>query len=134
VTLWPRDLSAALGPAPGSLPGLRALVATRVDQRLVRASSIYSVLLDKTGVAAVIWNTAGGGVLGEHAMLLGNPSMAEGVSLDAGPVVRIAIPARLVAAPPLVAASKPVSLPAELRDLPDEESPSRAIETDIEAR
>jgi hypothetical protein len=110
ITLYPRDLSAPIGPAPGAVPGLGALVATRGDKRLVRATEDYAVLLDKQGVAAFLPLRSRSAALGERAIVA---PLEQSRS-----VYRFAIPERIAHAPRILAPSKPVALAAELRDTP----------------
>lgn len=103
VTRWPRDLGAA---GDGlALPLLGELLATRGDRRLVRATPLTAVLLDRTGVIAYVPLASSQAVLGTTAIV------ASGLR-------RIAIPPkpdRVVRIPPRRAG---VALAAELRDLP----------------
>lgn len=103
VTRWPRDLAAA---GEGlALPILGELLATRGDRRLVRATPLTAVLLDRTGAIAYLPLASSRAVLGTAAIV------ASGIR-------RIAIPPkpdRVVRIPPRRAG---VALPAELRDLP----------------
>ncbi|HET9625244.1 MAG TPA: PQQ-binding-like beta-propeller repeat protein [Kofleriaceae bacterium] len=105
------DLSGAGEPL--DLPVLGELLATRGERRLVRATPLTAVVLDRAGVAAYLPLAAMGAVLGDRALLAvrwtGAPSEA---------VRRLAMPPRWrrkLRVPPL----RPgVAIDAELRDLP----------------
>jgi len=105
VTSYPRDLAGAPFALP--LPPLGDLLAERGEQRLVRATPLAAVVIDRAGVRAYVafgWPT---GALGDAA------------AVGAGETVRrIGLPARprrTLRVPPLAPG---VEVPAELRDLP----------------
>ncbi|HVK86060.1 MAG TPA: hypothetical protein VM513_18190 [Kofleriaceae bacterium] len=112
VEVWPRDLSAEAEAT--ELPALGALLATRGDRRLVRATPWTAVLLDRQGVRAYLPLASMGAVLGERAIVAASWSGAMGEQ-----VRRVGIPPREVRALHVVAPSRGVAVPAELRDLPD---------------
>jgi len=103
VRSWPRDLGAA---SEGlALPILGELLDARGDRRLIRATPLTAVILDREGVRAYVALATPRAVLGETAIL--------GTGLR-----RIEIPkkpTRVVRIPPRRAG---VALAAELRDLP----------------
>lgn len=113
VESWPRDL---VGPPVGlpMIPPAGPLLARRGNRRLVRATELTALLLDRTGVRGYLPLAATGAVLGEAAVLA--------ATWTAGPgevVRRIAIPPpdrRTVRVP---RRGDGVAVPAELRDLPE---------------
>ncbi|CAN5913406.1 hypothetical protein BH11MYX2_BH11MYX2_09570 [soil metagenome] len=137
IAIWPRDLSAATAMAPGSMPGLGELIATRGDNRLVRATPETAVLLDTQGVAAFLPMPSRTAALGEHAIATGSWNGPEGLHPTLGDHVmatgswngpegphRIAIPERERRVLHLVQVSASVASPAPLRDLPALVEPS----------
>ncbi len=103
VTRWPRELSVA---GEGlALPILGELLDARGDRRLVRATPLTAILLDRTGVIAYVPLASSRAVLGNSAI----------VSSDARRVAIPPKPDRVVRIPPRRAG---VALAAELRDLP----------------
>ncbi len=99
VTRWDRALSQ---PQPLELPPLGALIAEQGDRRLVRATPLTAVLLDREGIAAYV------------------PMSEASAELGA----KIATSARSLALPPrwrgplALSRHAPLAVPAELRDLP----------------
>jgi len=111
VARYPRDLAG--GAEPLDLPPLGELLATRADRRLVRATPLTAVLLDRAGVRGYLPLAAMGAVLGDTSLLvtswLGSPGEATHRLLLPPPWHRrLRLPSRH----PGVAAD------AELRDLP----------------
>jgi outer membrane protein assembly factor BamB len=111
VARYPRDLAG--GAEPLDLPPLGELLATRGDRRLVRATPLTAVLLDRAGVRAYVPLAAMGAVLGETSLLvtswLGSPG--EVVHRRGLPPPR----RRRLRLPPR---HRGVAVDAELRDLP----------------
>jgi len=111
VDSWPRDL---VGPPLAlPLPPLGELLDARGDRRLVRASPLTAVLLDRDGVHAYLPFAPAGAVLGGASITGASWAGSPGET-----VRRIGIPARtrrVLRVPPRRAG---VALPAELRDLP----------------
>ena len=106
VVRVPRDLS------PGDtldLPPLGALLASRGDRRLVRATASTAVLLDARGVRAFVPLTETAAALGDDAILASGPRL-------------FALPAAWQRPLRLPQPTTGIALPAELRDLP---APSR---------
>jgi hypothetical protein len=124
ITVWPRDLSTSIGMAPGSMPGLGPLIAQRGDRRLVEATDAYSVLLDKRGVVAFMPENPGSAALGDHAIMTSYSAAYHALR-------RLAVPERIARAPHLVAPSRGVALPAELRDVPELSPVGATIETKL---
>jgi outer membrane protein assembly factor BamB len=111
VALYPRDLAATPEHVP--LPVLAELLAKRGDLRLVRATQHTAAVLDAAGVRAYVPLAQLGAVLGDSSIIaaswLGSP----------GEVVhRIALPERYRKLLRVPALRPPVTVPAELRDLP----------------
>ncbi len=111
VASWPRDLTGA--PLPTSLPPLGELISTRGDRRLVRASPLTAVVLDRTGVRAYLPFAALGGVLGETAILAASWAGSQGET-----VRRLGLPPRYARTLRISPRTRGVAVPAELRDLP----------------
>lgn len=111
VASWPRDLAGEPQGLP--LPVLRELIATRGDQRLVRATPLTAVLLDRRGVRAYLAFNAMGAVLGERSIV-----GASWIGSATESVHRIGIPADRPRGFRLAAPHAGVAVPAELRDLP----------------
>ena len=111
VASLPRDLSGS--PVATSLPALGELIATRGDRRLVRATPLTAVVLDKTGVRAYVPFAALGGVLGDTAIIAASWNGSQGET-----VRRIGIPPRYAHALRIPSRTRGVAVPAELRDLP----------------
>jgi hypothetical protein len=109
VASWSRDLTEYR--AREDLP-LGELLAHRGEQRLVRASPLTAVLLDRAGVHAYLPFAAFAAALGDTAFV-GGTWVGDGEH-----VRRFAIPARTRRTVRVPARRGPVSLPAELRDLP----------------
>jgi hypothetical protein len=110
VTRYAPDLGAN---QPLALPGLGELLARRGERRLVRATPLTAVLLDRTGVRAFVPLGERGAVLGDDAILAASWLGAPGQT------------ARLVAIPPrwqrplrITQKHPPLAIPAELRDVP----------------
>ncbi len=112
VTRWPRDLSAA---GEGlALPILGELLGARGDRRLLRATPLTAVVLDRTGVIAYVPLASSHAVLGNTSIVFAT----SGNTIGTGGLRRIAIPGRpdrVVRIPPRRAG---VAVAAELRDLP----------------
>ena len=109
VARYAADLTSS---EPLGLPPLGELLASRGDRRLVRASPLTAVLLDRNGVRAYLALAAPGAVLGESAILVGQWVGAPSETLH-----RLALP------PPWRRALRlprqmGVAVDAELRDLP----------------
>ena len=103
VTRWPRDLSAA---GEGlALPILGELLDARGARRLVRATPLTAVVLDRTGVIAYVPLASSHAVLGNTAIVA---SGARRISIPPRPDRVVRIPPRRAG----------VALAAELRDLP----------------
>ncbi|MDX2091233.1 MAG: hypothetical protein SFX73_25465 [Kofleriaceae bacterium] len=112
VAVWPRDLSAEVEAT--MLPALGPLLAARGELRLVRATPLTAVVLDKRGVRAYLPLASMGAVLGERAIVAGSWSGSAGEQ-----VRRIGLPPHETRAFHLVPPSRGVAAPAELRDLPE---------------
>lgn len=111
VASYPRDLAGAT--APLGLPALGELLASRGDRRLVRATPLTAVLLDRAGVRAYLPLAAMGAVLGDSSLVatswIGSP----------GEIVRrLALPPRWKRTLRLPPRHRGVAVAAELRDLP----------------
>ncbi len=111
VASWSRDLIGP--PLPTSLPPLGELLAVRGDRRLVRATALTAVVLDRSGVRAFVPFAALGGVLGDAAIVAAswNGSQAETVR-------RLGLPPRYPRTLRIPSRMRGVAVPAELRDLP----------------
>jgi hypothetical protein len=111
VARYPGDLAGA--GAPLGLPVLGELLASRDDRRLVRATPLTAVLLDRRGVAAYLPLAALGAVLGDTSLLvtswLGSPGET---------ARRLALPPRWHRKLRLPLSHGGVAVDAELRDLP----------------
>ena len=112
VASWPRSLVGP--PSPIALPALGELLAKRGDARLVRATPLTAVVLDRAGVRAYLPLASEGAVLGDTAIIASrwNGSPAETVR-------RVGLPPRYTRVLRLPARTPGVAVPAELRDLPD---------------
>ena len=111
VASWPRDLT---GPALATaLPPLGELLAKRADLRLVRASALTAVILDKAGVRAYLPFSSLGAVLGDTAIIAASWNGSQGETVH-----RLGIPSRLSHPLRIPTRSLGVAVPAELRDLP----------------
>lgn len=112
VASYPRDLAGAPLPIAG-LPALGPVLAARGDRRLVRATPLTAVLLDRAGVRGYLPLAHRDAVLGDGAVLA-----ARATSSPSETVRRLALPApgprglRLSPRRPGLAGD------AELRDLP----------------
>ena len=98
---------------PLDLPPLGELIAARGELRLVRATPLTAVLLDRTGVRGYLPVAAMGAALGESSIVTTSWTGSPGETAH-----RFALPARWarhLRLPPLRAG---VALDAELRDLP----------------
>ncbi|CAN5921628.1 hypothetical protein BH11MYX3_BH11MYX3_24810 [soil metagenome] len=111
VASWSRDLIGT--PLPSSLPPLGELIGTRGAHRLVRATALTAVVLDKTGVRAYIPFSALGGVLGDTAIIAASWNGSQGETVH-----RLGLPPRYARALRIPAPTRGVEVPAELRDLP----------------
>ncbi|MEO7733428.1 MAG: hypothetical protein ABIY55_20870, partial [Kofleriaceae bacterium] len=111
VASYPRDLAGA--PVAIEVPPLGELLASRGALRLVRATPLTAVLLDRDGVRGYLPFAATGGVLGEAALLATSWSGAAGETVH-----RFALPPRWTRRLRLPAVRGGVALDAELRDLP----------------
>ncbi len=111
VSSYPRDLSGA--PITTTLPPLGELLATRGELRLVRASPLTAVLLDRNGVRAYLPFTAMGAVLGDTAILSASWNGSQGETVH-----RTGIPPQYSRALRIPTRDRGVEVPAELRDLP----------------
>lgn len=105
VTRWDRALTTG---QPLDLPVLGALLAARGERRLVRATSVTAAVIDRHGVRAYL-------ELREASAALGDDHVLAGLRLFALPrpwthVLR-------------TTQSRPVMVPAELRDLPPRVTP-----------
>ena len=109
IASWSRDLTEYQ--AREDLP-LGELLAQRDDRRLVRATPLTAVLLDRQGVAAYLPFAAFAAALGTSA-ILGGTWIGDGEHVH-----RFAIPARTRRTLRIPARRGPVAMPAELRDLP----------------
>lgn len=109
IASWSRDLTEYQ--AREDLP-LGELLALRGERRLVRATPLTAVLLDRGGVAAYLPFAA-------LAAALGSTSIIGGTWIGDGEHVRrFAIPERTRRTLRVPARRGPLALPAELRDLP----------------
>lgn len=110
VARMARDLGA---PEPLDLPPLGELLASRGDRRLVRATPLTAVLLDRAGVRAYLPLAAMGAALGDRALIA-----TRWVGSTGETPRRLALPPRwnrrLRVSPP----GRGVAVAAELRDLP----------------
>ena len=114
VTRWPRDLGGASTALP--LPPLGELIAQRGELRLVRASPLTAVVLDRAGVRAYIPFSEMGAVLGDDQLLAASWSGSQGET-----VRRLGLPRRyprVLRLPGPGGRGRGVAVPAELRDLP----------------
>lgn len=111
VASYARDLAAP--PVATTLPPLGELLAKRGDRRLVRASPLTAVLLDRTGVRAYVPFSALGAVLGETAFLSASWNGSQGETVH-----RHGIPRPYRRTLRLPTRDRGVGVPAELRDLP----------------
>jgi hypothetical protein len=107
----PRDLAVAVEPI--ALPVLGELLAKRGDRRLVRATPLSCVVLDRDGVRAYLPLAELGAVLGDDAILAASWLGSAGETVH-----RIAIPPPWRRALRIPGRAPPVGVPAELRDLP----------------
>ena len=120
VALWPGDLSE---PIRGlAMPHLGELIDAHEDLRLVRATPLTAVVLDRQGVRAYVPLAASHAVIGETALIA---TTAEGApdSTSRGGLRRFELPpppSSITRVPPRRAG---VALPAELRDLPAAHEP-----------
>ena len=111
VASYPRDLTGP--PIATTLPPLGELLAKRGDQRLVRASPLTAVLLDRNGVRAYLPFTAMGAVLGDTAIIAASWNGSQGETVH-----RLGIPPPYPRALRIPTRDRGVEVPAELRDLP----------------
>ncbi len=105
--------SLAEPPVAVDVPPLGALLASRADRRLVRATPRTAVLLDRAGVRAYLPLGADGVVLGDTSLLATSWTGAPGQTLH-----RFGLPPRWARTLRLPAGGRGVAVPAELRDLP----------------
>jgi hypothetical protein len=109
VASWSRDLTESQ--AREDLP-LGELLARRGERRLVRATPLTAVLLDRTGVHAYL-------PFAGFAAALGDTAFVGGTWIGDGEQVRrFEIPARTRRIVRVPGRRGPLALPAELRDLP----------------
>lgn len=111
VASYPRDLTGA--PSATTLPPLGELLAKRGDRRLVRASPLTAVLLDRSGVRAYFPFSALGAVLGDTAVIAASWNGSQGETVH-----RLGIPRPYPRALRIPTRDRGVGVPAELRDLP----------------
>ncbi|HEX2688301.1 MAG TPA: PQQ-binding-like beta-propeller repeat protein [Kofleriaceae bacterium] len=111
VARHPRDLAGA--PAALDLPPLGELLASRGDRRLVRATPLTAVLLDRQGVRAYLPLTAMGAVLGDAALVATSWIGPPGETAR-----RLALPPRWLRALRIPPRHRGVAADAQLRDLP----------------
>jgi hypothetical protein len=112
VTRWPRDLTA---PIEGlQLPPVGDLLDARGDRRLVRATPLTAVILDRGGVRAYVPLATERAVLGNTAVVAQTIAGVPGSG-----VRRIAIPAKPTRTVRVPARRQGVAPAAELRDLPE---------------
>jgi len=111
VASYPRDLAGP--PVAIDLPALGELIAERGDRRLVRATPLTAVLLDRAGVRAYLPLASAGAVLGDAALLAMSWAGSPGETVH-----RFALPPRWSRTLRLTTARAGVALDAELRDLP----------------
>ena len=111
VTSYPRDLAGAA--VSLALPPLGELLASRGDRRLVRATPLTAVLLDREGVRAYLPLAAMGAVLGETSLIATSWIGAPGEAAR-----RLALPPRWNRPLRLPSQRRGVAVDAELRDLP----------------
>ncbi|HEX4422582.1 MAG TPA: hypothetical protein VH165_31925, partial [Kofleriaceae bacterium] len=100
-------------PEPLDLPVLGELLASRGDRRLVRATPLTAVLLDRAGVRGYLPLAAMGAVLGDTALLATSWAGSPGETAR-----RVALPPRWTRRLRLPALRPGVTVDAELRDLP----------------
>jgi hypothetical protein len=98
---------------PVALPVLGELLAKRGDRRLVRATRRTAALLDRNGVRAYLPLAERGAVLGDDTVLA-----ADWLAPATQTVRRLRIPPHYRRALRILPDREPVSVPAELRDLP----------------
>jgi outer membrane protein assembly factor BamB len=111
VAIYSRDL---VGPSePTALPRLAELLSTRGELRLVRATKRTAALLDARGVRAYVPLAADGAVLGDKAIIAATWSGSPGATVH-----RFELPERYARVLRVPMQRPPVTLPAELRDLP----------------
>lgn len=114
LATWPRDLVVApAGPPLTSTLALGELLAERGDRRLVRASELTAVLLDRDGVRAYVPFADMAAVLGDSAIV-----SASWNGVASQHVRRTGIPPRYRKELRLPARRGGVAVAAELRDLP----------------
>lgn len=111
VARYPGDLAGA--PEPLELPPLGELLASRGDRRLVRATSLTAVLLDRDGVRGYLPLAAMGAVLGDSALIATSWIGSPGETAH-----RRALPPRWRRSLRVPALRRGVAVDAELRDLP----------------
>lgn len=111
VERYTRDLS-SVEPAL-DLPPLGALIAARGDRRLVRASELTAVLLDRGGAQGYLPLAEMSAVLGDTALITARWTGSPGETVH-----RLALPAPLARPLRLLPRRPGVALDAELRDLP----------------
>ncbi|HEY0985860.1 MAG TPA: hypothetical protein VGD80_02370, partial [Kofleriaceae bacterium] len=111
VASYPRTLIGP--PAQVALPPLGELLASRGDRRLVRATPLTAVLLDRDGVRGYLPLSAMGAVLGDAALIAATWVGSPGETMH-----RIALPPRWTHGLRIPARRRGVALDAELRDLP----------------
>jgi hypothetical protein len=111
VTRHPRDLAAAGEPL--DLPPLGELLASRGDRRLLRATPLTAVLLDRGGVRAYLPLAAMGAVLGDRALIATRWVGSPGETAH-----RFGLPPRWSRHLRVPAQRRGVAVDAELRDLP----------------
>ena len=110
VSTWSRDLIASEALL---LPPLGELIDQRGDRRLVRATPLTAVVLDRTGVSAYLSLAALGAVLGDESVIAASWSGSQGET-----VRRYNLPTRYPRALRIPPLRPGVAVPAELRDLP----------------
>nr|MBA3464086.1 PQQ-binding-like beta-propeller repeat protein [Deltaproteobacteria bacterium] len=111
VASYARDLVG--DPLPTSLPVLGELLATRGDQRFVRATALTAVLIDRAGVRAYVPFASLGAVLGDRAIIASSWTGSQ-----AETVRRIGLPQRYTKSLRIPGRVRGVAVTAELRDLP----------------
>ena len=111
VARHPGDLAGP--PEPLGLPALGELLASRGDRRLVRATPLTAVLLDRDGVRGYLPLAASDAVLGDDALITAGWTGSPGETAH-----RLAVPPRWRRSLRVPPPRRGLAVDAELRDLP----------------